>query len=69
MGFANPQFMYTHTGPATENISRWLQILRSNATPITRESRKERLAFFATLAKKIARTRAEIEVILQMQAL
>jgi len=69
LGFANPQFMYTHTGPATKNIDRWLQILRSNATPLVRESRKERLAFFASLHKKVERTRIEAEAILQMQAL
>ena len=69
LGFANPQFMYSHTGPATENTDRWLHMLRSNATPITRESRKERLAFFGALQKKVARARAEIEVIMKMNEL
>ncbi len=69
LGFTNPQYMYSHTGPATESAERWLHMLRSNATPITRESRKERFMFFTTLQKKIARARAEIEVIIKMNAL
>lgn len=69
LGFGNPQFMYSQAKPAVDNMNRWLQMLRSNATPITRESRKERTAFFDALHKKIARARTEIDAILKMQAL
>jgi hypothetical protein len=69
LGFANPQYMYSYNGSATESAYRWLQMLRSNATPITRESRKERLLFFTCLHKKITRARAEMEAIIKMNAL
>lgn len=69
LGFTNPQYIYSHSNAATESAEHWLRMLRSNATPITRESRKERLVFFTMLRKKVARARAEIEVILKMNAL
>lgn len=69
LGFTNPQYMYSHSNAATERAEHWLKMLKSNATPITRESRKERLVFFTMLRKKVARARAEIEVILKMNAL
>lgn len=69
LGFTNPQFMYSHSNPATASAGHWLRMLRSSATPITRESRKERLIFFSLLRKKVARARAEIEVMLKMMEL
>jgi hypothetical protein len=67
LDFAYPQFMYAHSGPATEHTDRWLNMLRSNATLITCEAHKERIAFFTTLRKKVARARTEIETIARMQ--
>lgn len=69
LGFTNPQYMYSRSNAATESAEHWLRMLRSNATSITRESRKERLLFFTTLRKKVARARAEIEVMLKMMML
>jgi hypothetical protein len=69
LGFANPQFMYAHTGPALTNAERWLRMLRQNATPVTKESRKERRVFFSTLQRKISRARTELEAIVKIHAL
>jgi hypothetical protein len=69
LGFANPQFMYSYSQPAVENMKGWLKMLKHNATPLTRESRKERLQFFSALQKKINKTRMELEVIGKMNEL
>ena len=69
LGFSNPQFLYAQDGAAVENTERWLLKLRNNATPITCESRKERVAFFFALQKKIVKARAEIEAIIKMNEL
>jgi hypothetical protein len=69
LGFANPQFMYSYSEPAIDNADQWLEMLRRNATPVVRESRKERLSFFSALQKKISRTRMEVEVMLKMNEL
>jgi hypothetical protein len=69
LGLTNPHFMYTRSESAIENAGRWLLMLQRNATPLTRESRKERMSFFALLQKKVARARLETEAIMKMNAL